>query len=361
DDSYAPLSPTEAMSSEEEEEEEEEEELEFSELDSDLGSDSGLESDWGTDSGSDSNSGSVGSAELDKDVDFGTSTSASDGDNVDSTNLLNPSWSLDTDSETVICSDEEGPWLDDEEAHHLQLKCQRMKKASDPDPCSFVATVGSMLAFMQSQRSNYLQMMMGLHLRVMSCPKQLINLLNTMGLSMCYTTTTRALKALAGDHSRLLRKLRSYQFRNYQFRNYQFRNYHPIFFLYDNFNQARKVRHQTKDHQASFLSGTTSTIVVGESIGEELLPVEEVPEAVVADIKLTKDDTKHFKVFYRHHLSKALKPELKKGSLFKALAIPPIKVLTSRPTEAYELAAMEIDQSSVSGNLVVFGGNAKGA
>ncbi|KAG0354310.1 hypothetical protein BGX24_006969, partial [Mortierella sp. AD032] len=76
DDLDAPLSPTQAMSSEEEEEEEE---LEFSELDSDLGSDSGLESDWGTDSGSDSNLGSVGSAKLDTDLDFGTSTSASDG------------------------------------------------------------------------------------------------------------------------------------------------------------------------------------------------------------------------------------------------------------------------------------------
>ncbi|OAQ30689.1 hypothetical protein K457DRAFT_441948 [Linnemannia elongata AG-77] len=93
DDTNAPLSPTQAMSSEEEEEEEEEEELEFSELDSDLGSDSGLESDWGTDSGSDSGSdsnlGSVGSAKLDTDLDFATSTSASDGDDVDSTNLLN--------------------------------------------------------------------------------------------------------------------------------------------------------------------------------------------------------------------------------------------------------------------------------
>ncbi|KAK5815587.1 hypothetical protein F5H01DRAFT_405679 [Linnemannia elongata] len=135
-------------------------------------------------------------------------------------------------------------------------------------------------------------------------------------------------------------------------RNHQLRNI-PIFFLYDNFKQARKVRHQRKDHQASFVSGTTGTIVVGEDVGEELPSTEEVPDAVVTDIRLTKDDAKHFKVVYRHHLSKALKPELNKGPLFKALAIPPVKVLTSRPTEAYELAAMEIDQSSVSGNLAV--------
>jgi len=81
--------------------------------------------------------------------------------------------------------------------------------------------------------------------------------------------------------------------------------------------------------------------------------MEDVPDAVVADIRLTKDDTEHFKVVYRHHLFKALKPESNRGHLSKALAIPPIKVLTSRPTEAYELAAMEIDQSSVSGNLLV--------
>ncbi|KAG9063496.1 hypothetical protein KI688_004380 [Linnemannia hyalina] len=116
---------------------------------------------------------------------------------------------------------------------------------------------------------------------------------------------------------------------------------------------ARKVRHQTKDHQASFVSGTTGTIVVGEGVGEELPSMGEVPDAVVVDIKLIEDNTKHFKVVYRHQFSKALKPELNRGPLFKALAIPSIKVLTSRPTEAYELAAMEIDQSSVSGNLAV--------
>lgn len=127
----------------------------------------------------------------------------------------------------------------------------------------------------------------------------------------------------------------------------------PIFFLYDNFNQARRVRHQTKDHQASFLSGTTATVVVGEDIGEELSSMEKVPNTLVVDIKLTEDDTKHFKVVYRHHLFKALQPTLNKGPLFKALAIPPIKVLISRPTEAYELAAMEIDQSTVSGNMAV--------
>lgn len=169
---------------------------------------------------------------MDTNLDFAISTSASNGDDVDSTNLLNPPWSLDTNSETDICSDEEGPWLDDEETDHPLPKRQIMKKASDPDPRSFVATVCSMLTFMKSQRSNYLQMMMGkknfsifkqmfsmkkviicsfltvgLHLRGMSCPKQLINLLNTMGLSMCYTTSTGALKALAGDQFRLLRKV----------------------------------------------------------------------------------------------------------------------------------------------------------
>ena len=81
--------------------------------------------------------------------------------------------------------------------------------------------------------------------------------------------------------------------------------------------------------------------------------MEDVPDAIIANIRLTEDDDKHFKVVYRHHVFKALKPEFSRSPLLKALAIPPIKVLTSRPTEAYELAAMEIDQSSVSGNLLV--------
>lgn len=50
-------------------------------------------------------------------------------------------------------------------------------------------------------------LVVGLHLRGLSCPKQLINLLHVMGLSMSYATTTRALKALAGDHFRVLRRV----------------------------------------------------------------------------------------------------------------------------------------------------------
>ncbi|OAQ34975.1 hypothetical protein K457DRAFT_1860583 [Linnemannia elongata AG-77] len=333
-----PLPLTQGVSSVEEEEVEEVEPSDPSELDSDLGSDSGNESDWGMGADSDSSSGSAGKAMLNKDQDFTTNVSANAGDAIGSAKFLNSSYGMDTDSEMDISLDEEGQWQDIEEADHSMPKRQRMKKELDPDPGSFVATVGSMLAYMKSHKSNYLQMMMGLHLRGLSCPKQLINLLHVMGLSMSYATTTRALKALAGDHFRVLRRVARLS---------------PIFFLYDNFNQARRVRHQTKDHQASFLSGTTATVVVGEDIGEELSSMEKVPNTLVVDIKLTEDDTKHFKVVYRHHLFKALQPTLNKGPLFKALAIPPIKVLISRPTEAYELAAMEIDQSTVSGNMAV--------
>jgi hypothetical protein len=169
-----PLSPTQEVSSAEEEVEEVEK-SEPSELDSDLGSDSGEESDWGTgadsDSGeesdwgtgadSDSNSGSAGKATLNKDLDITTNSSANAGDGIDSAKFLNPSWSLDTDSEMDISLDEEGPWLDIEEADHSLPKRQRMKMEPETDSGSFVATVGSMLVYMKSQKSNYLQMMMG--------------------------------------------------------------------------------------------------------------------------------------------------------------------------------------------------------
>ncbi|KAF9117405.1 hypothetical protein BGW39_002215 [Mortierella sp. 14UC] len=107
------------------------------------------------------------------------------------------------------------------------------------------------------------------------------------------------------------------------------------------------------DNQGSFFSGTTGTIVVGEDLGKDLPPQEEPPVPVLADVMIYKHETAQFKVAYRYHLFKALTPGVKRGTLLSRLAIPPIRVLASRPTEAYELAAMDIDQSSAAGNMLV--------
>ncbi|KAG9064438.1 hypothetical protein KI688_003628 [Linnemannia hyalina] len=115
-----------------------------------------------------------------------------------------PDQILDFEKMLLIESDAEDEdehlWVDQE-----RILANKSDPNPDPDPGSFVATVGSMLVFMRSERSNYLQMMMGLHLRGMSCPKQLITLLSVMNLSMSYKTTTIGLKSLAKDHYRLLR------------------------------------------------------------------------------------------------------------------------------------------------------------
>jgi len=92
--------------------------------------------------------------------------------------------------------------------------------------------------------------------------------------------------------------------------------------------------------------------VVGENLGEELTSRRPITPALV-DIMLNKSDMEQFKVVYRHHLSRVLKPGLKSGSLSLSLSIPPITPLAPRVTEAYEMAAMEIDQSSVEGNMLV--------
>jgi hypothetical protein len=64
---------------------------------------------------------------------------------------------------------------------------------------SFVPTLGAMLLFHHSQKSNYLQTMMGLYLYSLGCPKRVITLLNGACLSVSHQSIWRALKTLTDD------------------------------------------------------------------------------------------------------------------------------------------------------------------
>jgi hypothetical protein len=61
---------------------------------------------------------------------------------------------------------------------------------------SLMATLGAMLIFNQSQKSNYFQMMMGLYLYSLGCPKRVISLLNDARFSVSHQTICVSLKAL---------------------------------------------------------------------------------------------------------------------------------------------------------------------
>ncbi|KAF9100360.1 hypothetical protein BGX27_000439 [Mortierella sp. AM989] len=179
---------------------------------------------------------------------------------------------------------------------------------------------------------------MGLHLRGLSAPKRLIQLLSMMGLCMSYTSTTQCLKSLARDSGKLVRKASSKK---------------PVIFLYDNFNRKVTHRHQRKDNQDFFESATTGTIVIGENLGEERLPDDPPVAPCVADLAISAKDTDHYRRVFRSHFVSNLQSCMHNSPFISTFDIPVLKRLDTKCSKAYELAAMDIDQASVTGNLRV--------
>ncbi|KAG0306698.1 hypothetical protein BGZ99_001705 [Dissophora globulifera] len=179
---------------------------------------------------------------------------------------------------------------------------------------------------------------MGLHLRGVSAPKRLIQLLSMMGLCMSYTTTTRCLKSLARDSIKAMQRAASKK---------------PVIFLYDNFNRRVTHRHQRKDNQDYFESATTGTIVIGEELGEERLPNDPPAIPSVADVMINSKDMDHYKCIFRSHFVGNLQGCKYNSPFLSTFDIPAIKSLDTKRSKAYELAAMDIDQASVTGNLQV--------
>ncbi|KAG0014502.1 hypothetical protein BGZ82_001737 [Podila clonocystis] len=179
---------------------------------------------------------------------------------------------------------------------------------------------------------------MGLHLRGLSAPKRLIQLLSMLGLCMSYSSTTRCLKSLAQDNIKLVRRAA---------------NRKPVIFLYDNFNRKVTHRHQRKDNQDFFESATTGTIVLGEDLGEERLPDDPPVMPRVSDVMINADDTNHYKHVFRSHFVSNIQNCVHTSPFISTYDIPEIKRLNTKRSKAYELAAMDIDQASVTGNLKI--------
>src|ERR1700743_532301 len=112
-----------------------------------------------------------------------------------------------------------------------------------------------------------------------------------IGLCMSYTTTTKCLKSLARDS--ILRICRAAK-------------QHPTYFLYDNFNRQRIQRHQRSNKKNAMESGTTSTIVIGNDLGEDMPPQTSPAAPCIRDVMLGPDDTAYFRDVYRSHLFHAL-------------------------------------------------------
>ncbi|KAF9983205.1 hypothetical protein BGZ65_002057 [Modicella reniformis] len=201
---------------------------------------------------------------------------------------------------------------------------------------SFLSTVGSMLLFQRSQKSNYLQMMMGLYLYSLGCPKRVISLLNDARLSVSYQSVLFSLKGLTKD---ALREVRSAVLEQHWF------------LVYDNINFPNRKYHQRIDNTDTFENGTTATIVIGADLGNED-PVNQNVPYKLDDVSPDEGSCSHFDKVADFHLFEVLKRNHDDYSNYD-IPVPVLQPLPVRKTITFPLPAMAIDQSSVDGNIRV--------
>jgi hypothetical protein len=200
---------------------------------------------------------------------------------------------------------------------------------------SLQATIGGMLIFNTSQKSNYYQMMMGLYLYSQGCPKRVISLLNDARLSVSHQTICVALKKLTESALESVR--------------FAVKNEH-WFLVYDNINFPNRKFHQRLDHTDDFENGTTATIVIGEDLGNED-PVPNQPTTpILRDFAPDEGNRLHFRNVTRFQLLDVLQ-RVDDGYSWYIIPAPALEPLQVRETVTFPLPAMHIDQSSIEGNL----------
>jgi hypothetical protein len=202
----------------------------------------------------------------------------------------------------------------------------------------FVATTGSMLLFLKSQQSNYLQMAMGVYLFSQGCSKSVMNVLSHVGLSVSYTSVHVTLKSLTED---ALRNVRSAIKDN------------RWFLIYDNINMPNRKYDQRIDNKDTFENGTTATVVITNDLNKTL-PVHNHHAAPrLRDLMFDEKNKMHFRDVSRFHLVDVLRRHYSAYQRACVVTIPAIKRLKVERTTAYPLPAMAIDQSSIEGNLEI--------
>lgn len=211
-------------------------------------------------------------------------------------------------------------------------------KSSESEVKSFVATVGSMLLYRRSQKSNYFQMMMGLFLYSTGCPKRVVTVLSQAGLSVSYQTICNTLRALT---KKALAKVRSTVLER------------PWYLVYDNINIPNR-KYDQRCNSDSFENGTTATIVIGEDLGPPQAP-DETPRDPIAlqDFLPDEKNRARFRTVSQCNLIQVLQRHFDVYIRHCSNRIPPLNPLEVKETVTIPLPSMDIDQSSVDGNLEI--------
>ncbi|KAF9423762.1 hypothetical protein BGZ76_003615, partial [Entomortierella beljakovae] len=197
-----------------------------------------------------------------------------------------------------------------------------------------VMTVYSILLHEKSQRSNYLQMLMGVFLFSTECHKDVIHVLAKSGLCVAYSTIRDAVGALHTDAIQNLRKVVTSQ---------------GWMLVHDNINIASRKGDQRSNNRDTFENGTTGSVIVKDNLAF-LRP----------STPLALPDIKHFllnnkEVIYLKNCSLLFLTQYLSSDHDATLAYRrrPLDLLELKKTEIYPLPTLKIDQSTVEGNVHV--------
>lgn len=161
--------------------------------------------------------------------------------------------------------------------------------------------------------------------------------MNAMGISVSYTTIYKALRGLSQDS---MTEIQGLAVTN------------PIVVLLDNLNWMDNVHHQLLNNPSTFHSATTVTIVIGEDLGGDLCGPVDKP--IFRHLLPDKSHTENFMQQAQFYLFDTLQRAHEVYHQYAGtFSIPPVQALGSTPTLAFEIGLLDIDQSTVAGNMQV--------
>jgi hypothetical protein len=179
---------------------------------------------------------------------------------------------------------------------------------------------------------------MGIFFHASYCSKDVINTLAKAHICMSYDSTLAAIGALTDDAINIVREivLKS-----------------NWYIIYDNINLYLTVIDQRVDHAATQINGATATIVPGKDLGIVDKPYNAQAILTLNDFEPNDQAVEDTTVASRFYLVDILQ---RHHNTYKRVSVPPIREIRSLPLEqfvTYPIPAMEIDQSSVEGNLEI--------
>ncbi|KAF9079091.1 hypothetical protein BGX23_005082, partial [Mortierella sp. AD031] len=165
-----------------------------------------------------------------------------------------------------------------------------------------------------------------------------INTLAKAHICVSYDSTLAAIAALTKDAIGIVRKA-------------VLKN--SWYIIYDNINLFMTVNDQRVDNADAQINGATATIVPGKDLGTADKPYNPQATLTLDDFLPDEQAAKDTAVASRFYLVDVLQ---RHHSTYKRISMPPIREIRALPIEqtvTYPIPAMEIDQSSVEGDLEI--------